>query len=204
MLMETLRLRRALQLEQRLMCGKKITDEELREVLGPRRWSQLQSDIDALRERRLSKQAMPAYLTKATKRYTDQLCTADRLEALAEKARDTTVSTRAMRWKMLIRRLRFGPSSKQNYRTRAERAYETAVEILMELADEFPEVLQFLDRHAVFDGDDYNVTPDAASVPRLRSSRSRHAQKKTTTNTSIRMLKINAIQNQIQDLKSNS
>lgn len=204
MLMETLRLRRARQLEQRLICGKKITDEELLEVLGPRRWSQLQSDIDALRERRFSKQAMPAYLRKATKRYTDQLRMADRLEALAEKARDTTDSTRAMRWKMLIRRLRFGPSSKQNYRTRAERAYETAVEILMELVDEFPEVLHFLDRHVVFDGDNYNVTPDAACVPRLRQSRSRNAHKKTTTINSIRMLKINAIQNRIQELKLNS
>lgn len=204
MLMETLRLRRAQQLEQRLMCGKKITDEELREVIGPRRWSQLQSDIDALRERRLSKQAMPAYLTKATKRYTDQLRTADRLEALAEKAHGTTVSTRAMRWKMLIRRLRFGQSTKKNYRTRAERAYETAVEILMELVDEFPEVLQFLDRQVVFDGDNYNVTPDAAGVPRLRNSRSRHAHKKTTKINSIRLLKINAIQNRTKELKLNS
>ncbi len=204
MLMETLKLRRAQQLEQRLMCGKKNTDEELREVLGSHRWSQLQSDIDALRERRFSKQVMPAYLTKATKRYTDQLRTADKLEALAEKARATAVSARAMRWKMLIRRLRFGQSTKKNYRTRAERAYETAVEILMELVDEFPEVLQFLDRQVVFDGDNYNVTPDAAGVPRLRNSRSRHAHKKTTKINSIRLLKINAIQNRTKELKLNS
>ncbi len=194
MLVETLKLRRAHHVHERLSHGQNVTDEELRALLGESRWSRLQAEIEKVREYRHTRQAVPAYLIKASKRYRDQLALADRLEALAERSRRAAPPTKAMHWKMVIRRLRFGVTTRENYRIRAERAYEKAIETLHEVLDEFPELVHHLDRHPVFDGDYFNVTPDPAGVPRLQNARSVHKQNARRIPKSIRQLKICAVQ----------
>lgn len=197
MIVETLKLRRAHQMLDKLRHGQKVTDEELRDLLGKSSWSRLQTEIDAVREYRRTSQAVPAYLVRASKRYRDQLAIADRLEALAERSRRAAPPPKAMYWKMVIQRLRFGVTRRENYRIRAERAYEVAIETLQEILDEFPELVHHLDRHPIFDGDYFNVTPDPASVPRIQNARSVHKQKASSIPKSIRQLKICAVRESI-------
>lgn len=158
MLVHYLRMRHAKQLLDRLEQRQTVSSDDLAYVLGSERWKQLMMAIGEVQQQRSLQRAVPAYLISATKRYTEKLALADRLEMRANKTKPAFISTPVTRWKMLTKQLRSGVRGQQNHRKRAELAYESAIEILQEVIEEFPEVIQHLDRHAVFEGDAYNVT----------------------------------------------
>lgn len=201
MLNQALKLRRAQLILDKLKSGQRVPDRDVADVLGAARWSPLQSAIDEVRERRHHKFLIPAYIKSAAKRYTDKLALADRREALAEKSSAGAISTRKMRWKMIKQRLQFRDTAKKNHRIRAERAYESAIETLLEIIDELPEFVDYLDRQVVFEGEGCNVTPDPAGVPRMRNSRSRYVHARKPARQSIRGLEINALEEFIQYLR---
>lgn len=190
-----LKSQQAKQLLEKLTNGRSVPAGDLEYVLGPERWSHLMMEIGGVQERRALHRPVPVHVTNAVRRYTAVLSVADRLDSQANQRSQapSSVSTPATRWKAFVKGLRSGGRRYQSKRIRAERVYESAIEVLQEVMEEFPEIVQYLDRHPIFEGDGCNVTPDPAGVPRMRYSRSRYLQRQSLSNETIKSLKQKAL-----------
>ncbi len=185
-----------------LESKKKVSGDMLERILGPHRWERLQNEINAIREAKYINQPLPSYIVNALRPYTERLTKADRLSRLAAQIRSSATPSAATLRRRRMRGLSSAKarSTAQLYSADAEFAYDRAIEKLLEIIEEFPEVGSYLDRLPVFDGEHCNVSPDPAGVPRLRSSRSRYNIAPRAPRQSIRSLRIEAIRDVIREL----
>ncbi len=123
-------------------------------VLGTDRWKQLQDKISGLRERSLTRQVTPQDIKNAMRPYIERLAKADRLEYLAERARQSSKPSaeKNRQMRMLGYSTAKISSSRDICRRKAEAAYEQSLEKLQEIIEEFPAAVTYLDRFPVFDG----------------------------------------------------
>lgn len=201
-LAQRLKARNALALLSELELGKSIPPDRMMNVLGTDRWKKLQDEISSLRESSLMRQTIPQYIKVALRPYIERLAKADRLEYLAERARQSykPSAKKIRQMRMMGYSTAKMSSSREMYRRTAEAEYDRAIEKLREIIEELPEVGTYLDRFPVFDGERYNVSPEPAGVPRLRSSRSRYNIAPRIPRQTIRSLRIEAVRDVIQDL----
>lgn len=202
---QQLKIRNARAMLDDLHAGKCVSVRKLENMLGTDRWERLQEGINLLREARQTRLAVPTYIIRAMRPYIDRLAEADRLEHLSERTSLSSMPSATTKRLLRMRGISISSrySSREIFRTRAEAEYEKAIEKLHEVIDEFPEIRTYLDRYPLFDGENFNVTPDAAGVPRLRNSRSRYNMTRRRPVQSIRSLKTNALKNLIQELNNN-
>lgn len=199
---KTLKLRNARMLIERLQHRQPVDDQNLASTLGKVRWRELQQEISAM-EDRLHEQAIPIHVVRAMRHYNERLAKADQLERKAELTKPSTrpslVVKRQLRLRGKLHLLR--KSSKEIYRIRAETQYERAIETLIEVIEEFPDVVSHLNKYPIFDGEAFNVNPDPEGVPRLRNSRSRHNLSRSLPKQSIKQIKIDALERLIFEIK---
>jgi hypothetical protein len=198
---QTLKRRNARMLIERLQKRQPFNDQSLATTLGTERWKELQTEVNAMMQARLDGQAIPQQITRAMRRYSERLALADQFERKAELTKPSTEPSLAVKRKLKLRgKLHLiGKSSCEIYRTRAETAYESAIETLVEIIEEFPEVVSYLNKRPIFDGDACNVTPDAGSMPRMRNSRLLRNLAPGIPRQSIQQLKIGALNRLIND-----
>lgn len=185
-----------------LESGKSIPPDRMLNVLGTDRWKQLRDEISSLRARSLMRQATPHYINVAMRPYIERLAKADRLEYLAERARQSSkpLAKKIRQMRMLGYSTAKISSSRELYRRNAEAAYEQSLEKLQDIIEECPAVVTYLDRFPVFDGEHCNVSPDPAGVPRLRTSRSRYNIAPRIPRQSIRSLTMEAVRDVLREL----
>lgn len=147
------------QLIDRLESGGDVTARAIRNAIGRDAWNSLKAEIEALKP-----MPMPARIAMELAEYDSLLKVADSLYRRAEYAR----SPRPAKSRGV------GLNPKKSLHTRAEGAYENAVEFLHEVAYLCPAIINWLDR-AVIPGQIDEISTEPESVPRLITSKSQHA-----------------------------
>lgn len=199
----TLKLRNARMLIERLQHRQPVDDQSLATTLGEVRWRELQQEISAM-EARIHEKAIPPHITMAMRHYNERLAQADQLERKAELTKPSTKPSLAVKRQIKMRdKLHLiSKSSKEIYRNLAETEYERAIETLIEAIEEYPDVVSHLNKFPIFDGEAFNVTPDAQGVPRMQNSRSRHNLSRSLPKQSIKQIKIDALERLIFEIKT--
>lgn len=182
---------------ENLLSGAKVSDRAIATVLTAEERQKFEEYLRQWQSNRAPPWRPPKTVPRELLTYAALLRAADSLYRRAENCRDCTPTT--LRGPLLSPYER-GKTNKQRLYGDAEAQFQCALELLTSLLEDSPRLRSWLDRSVPFGRLDTEISADPESVPRLVTSRSRHAQRHRSEWRTKRSLQIYTLQSALSQI----